>query len=177
MRVYRISEGENPPADRYVLIKVRRCPWMPKEGAEGVDWKVAKCVYDFRDLRRRPFYFSEFGGGDFFEEEVDLWCELPPSDEEKSRKQAGAMHILSVATALFTGGYIIYEFSPKKKPAVKVFQAVNEMMGETENKPIGEITIWQLNDLVKHHFIEPVDKGYFDEDDNYQRRYKSTWKF
>lgn len=166
MRLYRISEGENPPANRYVLIKVRNCPWLHKDEAEGVDWKVAKCVYDFQDRRRRPFYFSEFGG-DFLEEDVDLWCELPPSDEEKSRKQAGAMHILSVAKALFTGGYIIYERSPKKKPAIKVFQAVNEMMGETENKPVGEITIWQLNDLVKHHFIAPMDQGHLDEEDNY----------
>lgn len=103
MELKRISKGEMPPANKYVLIYCGDRPWIDSE--DDPKWKVAKCVYgismeqreklkksdSFADIYRGsvyrsedewgnnlvPYCFEEFGPGSFFGQEIDIWCELP----------------------------------------------------------------------------------------------------
>lgn len=111
-----ISKGQMPPANQYVLIFVPDSPWIDSSDQYGVFWKVAKCVYgisaedrkklaesdnptererakrfypeDEQGNNEKPYRFKEFGPGSFFGQEVDLWCELPGRNIERSGEDA-----------------------------------------------------------------------------------------
>lgn len=108
MEIKRISKGQMPPADKYVLIYVPNRPWIDGDDEHGVFWAVAKCVYGISKAERselskssdpfdryrarryssadedgnneKPYYFCEFGPDSFFGQEVDAWCELPTEE-------------------------------------------------------------------------------------------------
>lgn len=103
MELKRISKGEMPPANKYVLIYCGSRPWIDSD--DDPKWKVAKCVYGISMEQREeleksdslvdrfragyiypedewgnnlaPYRFKEFGPDSFFGQEVDIWCELP----------------------------------------------------------------------------------------------------
>lgn len=77
MEIRRISNGEMPPANKYVLVFVPGRPWCDSTDPNGVFWRVAKLIYAENDFFRKPYYFKEWGPGDLRAEEVDIWCELP----------------------------------------------------------------------------------------------------
>lgn len=109
MELKRISKGEMPPEDKYVLIYCEREPWIDNDDPSNVYWKVAKCIYGIskeqrkklsesnriEDRRRaycvyaedeffnnkKPYCFKEFGPGSIFGQNVDIWCELPNVSE------------------------------------------------------------------------------------------------
>lgn len=112
MEIKKISQGQMPPANQYVLIHVPDRPWFDSDDMYGVKWKVAKCVYgisktereelakssDYWDRARsreyrpadeqgnnqRPYIFSGFGPDDYFGQDVDEWCELPGREVEEN---------------------------------------------------------------------------------------------
>ena len=112
MEIKRISKGQMPPADKYILIYVPDSPWIDSDDEHGVFWVVAKCVYGIsaaerkalaksdkwqdRDRAKRyrpededgnnekPYCFSEFGPASFFGQEVNAWCELPTEEVLKA---------------------------------------------------------------------------------------------
>ena len=105
MEIKRISLGQMPPANKYVLIYLPGQPWSDSDDEYGKFWKVAKCVYGISKTKReelsksasvfnqyraktiqfgdedgnnvKPYRFKEFGPGQYFGQEVDIWCELP----------------------------------------------------------------------------------------------------
>lgn len=109
MEIKKISQGQMPPANQYVLIHVPDRPWCDCDDMYGVKWDVAKCVYGISAAEReklsksnsyfdrerareyrpgdeafnnlKPYAFSEFGPGSYFGQEVDEWCELPGREE------------------------------------------------------------------------------------------------
>lgn len=109
MTIKKISNGQMPPPNQYVLIHVPDRPWHDPDDMYGVRWKVAKCVYGISKSEReklsqsdsnaarqrareiwpadeafnnlKPYYFSGFGPGSYFGQEVDEWCELPGREE------------------------------------------------------------------------------------------------
>ena len=106
-----------PPDGKYVLIRVQARPWHSSTDNYGVFWKVAKCVYgisaaererlsksdicldqkrskqywpaDEQGNNKKPYYFTEFGPGSFFGQEVDEGCELPGRETIGERKVNG----------------------------------------------------------------------------------------
>ena len=113
MEIKKISQGQMPPPNQYILIHVPDRPWIDYHDQYGVFWKVAKCVYgisaaereklaqsnSFFDRERarsyypsdeacnnkKPYYFREFGPGSFSGQEVDEWCELPGREADGER--------------------------------------------------------------------------------------------
>ena len=105
MEIKKISQGQLPPKNQYVLIHVPGRPWLDSDDTYGAKWKVAKCVYgisiaereklaqsdnyfdrerarrysaaDEQGNNRKPYYFNAFGPDSYFGQEVDEWCELP----------------------------------------------------------------------------------------------------
>lgn len=101
MEIKRISRGEMPPANKYILIYLPGKPWGDRDDEQGKLWRVAKCVYGISQAKRmelsnlglrrakiieecdefgnnlKPYCFKEFGPGRHFGQEVDIWCELP----------------------------------------------------------------------------------------------------
>lgn len=101
MKIKKISRGEMPPANKYVLIRLKAAPWIDHSDQSNVLWKVAKCIYGIsieerQELKKKgfhraniyktgdewgnnakPYEFKEFGPGTYFGQDVDVWCELP----------------------------------------------------------------------------------------------------
>ena len=91
MKIKRISKGEMPPANKYVLIYCGNSPWRDSTDQNGVRWKVAKCIYGdglISGNNKVPYLFSEFGPARWFGQEIDIWCELPALDREGEREDA-----------------------------------------------------------------------------------------
>lgn len=112
MEIKRISRGQMPPANKYVLIYLPDRPWSDPADEYGKCWKVAKCVYGISKAEReklaqssswfdharaktirfgdedgnnlKPYRFSGFGTDDYFGQEVDIWCNLPVVDAEEA---------------------------------------------------------------------------------------------
>lgn len=109
MKINRISQGEMPPAGKYILVYAEHRPWCDSTDKAGVFWKVAKCVYgitleqretmrnsnNIADKERanryrpedegcgnnmKPYRFIEFGPDSHFGQDIDIWCELPRSE-------------------------------------------------------------------------------------------------
>lgn len=104
-KLYYISKGEMPPANKYVLIYLGCKPWSDSDDEYGKNWRVAKCVYGITEeqrlaykdsenffIRERckyyrkgdvcgnnlvPYEFDEFGPSCHFGQEVDIWTYLP----------------------------------------------------------------------------------------------------
>lgn len=111
MEIKKISRGQMPPANKYVLIFVPSRPWSDSDDEYGKWWTVAKCEYGISKIEReklsnsssysererariirscdedgnnlKPYCFKEFGHGSYFGQEVDIWCELPIVDEKE----------------------------------------------------------------------------------------------
>lgn len=99
--IKRISNGQMPPANKYVLICLSNWPWIDPDDQSGVCWRVAKCVYGISKAERtelaqrgsfrakeykfgdeegknlKPYAFEEFGPSKYFGQAVDVWCDLP----------------------------------------------------------------------------------------------------
>lgn len=110
MDIKRISRGEMPPKNKYILIFLHNRPWNDDDDPSGVRWDVAKCEYgiskeeryrlsiskNLDDQRRaklfyscdedgnnlRPYSFKQFGPSEYYGQEVDIWCELPIVEKE-----------------------------------------------------------------------------------------------
>lgn len=104
MKIHRISNGELPPENKYVLIYCHERPWMDTDDPINVSWKVAKFIRGIskaereamgNSLRARiyrdcdewgnnlvPYGFEEFGPDTYWGQEIDIWCELPSLEEE-----------------------------------------------------------------------------------------------
>lgn len=108
MNIKRISKGQMPPADKYVMGFLNERPSADPLGPEGSRWRIVRCIYgisrserlalseseDPDDKRRsydfrkedegvnnlKPYYFEELGSGSFYGQEIDVWCELPNED-------------------------------------------------------------------------------------------------
>ena len=79
MEIKRISLGQMPPADKYILVYVQNRPWSDATDPTGVFWRIAKCIYDVAEYEfdRKPYYFAGRSAGEYRASEVDMWCELP----------------------------------------------------------------------------------------------------
>ena len=101
----RISNGEMPPANKYILIYAGNRPWHDRDDQKNVYWKVAKCIYGISMEQRTilensenisdryrasifrtgdefgnnlvPYCFEEFGPDSYFGNEIDVWMPLP----------------------------------------------------------------------------------------------------
>lgn len=75
--IKRISKGQIPPLDKYVLIYSSARPWHDSTDPEGVFWRVAKLVKVIDYDNREHYFFDEFGPDNHRFESIDIWCNLP----------------------------------------------------------------------------------------------------
>lgn len=81
-KLRRISKGELPPLDKYVLIYCNYVQWPDKDDPLNVPWRVAKRIkMDVDDIHKVPYAFIEFGTGNWLGEFIDIWCSLPSEDD------------------------------------------------------------------------------------------------
>ena len=109
----RISKGEMPPENKYILVYLKDRPWVDTDDLEGAKWKVARIKRgisleqrkqmleseNIGEVRRakmyfeedegfnneKPYGFEEFGTNFYCGQEVDIWCELPRLQETGER--------------------------------------------------------------------------------------------
>jgi hypothetical protein len=72
-----------PAYGTFVLCHYTGGNWSDNDDQEGCEWVVAqlrRCVVQGNNLR--PYYWSQFGPGTLFGQDVDLWCELPRKGQD-----------------------------------------------------------------------------------------------
>lgn len=119
--IKRISKGEMPPENNYVLIYCSNKPWFDPSDQANVYWKVAKMVRgisfderlellnsgdpgkviranqyhkgDMGDNNAVAYIFEEFGPSSWFGQDIEYWCELPNIKEELTCSQNKSNYI------------------------------------------------------------------------------------
>ena len=105
MEINKISNGQIPPENKYILIYCHDMPWKDSNHDLNVFWRVAKMVRGISEEERNilrnstnpieqkrartyrpgdvfgnitvPYYFDEFGASSYFGQNIDEWCYLP----------------------------------------------------------------------------------------------------